>query len=232
MFEAEKIRRLREVFMETRDYGLVVNEYPRQLRYERVMARYLARRPGDYVGAFRSLPLRLRRLLVEAYTSYIFNAALSLSISDGCPLNEPSEGDLAAELDMHGNVAGRILEVTRWNIEEAERRIREGKIAVVLPTLGRRIKFPRGPRGDALRSILDEEGIDARSLCIPEMREIRTEGGYRAVTIPRLEVKAYLDGDVVIEMALVRGAYATSILRELMKQECPLAYNGITHTRH
>lgn len=233
-FESDEVRGLRAAFMDTRDYQLVLDEYPRQLRYERTMARYLAAKPGDYIGAFRSLPLRLRRLLVEAYTSYIFNVALSRSLSDGCPLTEPREGDLIAELDMYGNPAGRILEVTRWSREEAERRIREGSAAIVLPTLGRRVRFPRGPRGDALRSIVEEEGIDVRKPWPPAMHEVGRRGGYRAISIPRLEVSAGVvgDGDVEMHISLVRGSYATSVLREVMKQRCALAYNGVEHAQH
>jgi len=229
--EKPGIRELREYFMETCDYKYVVDRFPRQLRYERALARHVLERPDDFVGAFRRIPLRLRRLIVEAYSSYIFNRALSITLKENPNLYEPHIGDLAVRLDMYGYPTDKVNEVNNWNIEEVEKRIKNGEIAIAIPQPGYSSKLPRGPRGDAIKSVLDEESVELWDFRVKKIPEAGTAGSSRCIAIQQYQVKLeQIHSDSVdVMLSLPRGSYATALLRELMKNECSLAYIGVSH---
>ncbi len=231
MLEKPNHREFREHFRDFMDYKYVLDNFPPQLRYERAMARHMFEKKDDYVGALRKIPLRLRRLFVEAYSSYIFNKALSISIKDASNLNEPFIGDLAAKLDMYGYPTGQVFEVNNWNIEETQKRIKKGEAAIVMPQPGYSVKLPRGPRGDAIKSILEEEKVELRNFIIRKIPEVGTIGNYRTVAIQKciIDIEKGNDDNVNISLSLPRGSYATAFLREIMKNKCSLAYVGILH---
>ncbi len=49
--------------------------FPKDLMYERSMLDYLYKNPSDFVGAIRRLPIRLRKMFLNAYQSYLWNKA-------------------------------------------------------------------------------------------------------------------------------------------------------------
>jgi len=229
--EKPSMRELREYFMETCDYKYVVDNFPRQLRFERAMARHMLERPDDFVGAFRRIPLRLRRLIVEAYSSYIFNRALSITLRENPNLYEPYIGDLAVRLDMYGYATDKVYEVNNWNIEEVEKRIKNGEAAIAIPQPGYSSKLPRGPRGEAIKSVLDEESVELWDFRVKKIPEAGTAGSSRCIAIQQYQVKVeQIHPDSLdVTLSLPRGSYATALLRELMKNECSLAYIGVSH---
>jgi tRNA pseudouridine13 synthase len=85
--EHPESQQARKQLRETQDFQKALEEFPNQLRYERFMLRRLVEKPDDFVGAFRTLPPRLRMLFVQAYQSYLFNKSLSMRITNGLPVN-------------------------------------------------------------------------------------------------------------------------------------------------
>ena len=77
-------RQARTELQETRDFKLALEHFPKQLRYERSMLNYLAEKPDDFTGAFRTLPAKLQALFVQAYQSYLFNRFLSERVKAVC----------------------------------------------------------------------------------------------------------------------------------------------------
>jgi tRNA pseudouridine13 synthase len=73
----------RKFLEETRDYRKALELFPSRLHYERNMLDSLSKNPRDFAGALRRLPKKLRRMLVHAYQSYLFNRILSRLIADG-----------------------------------------------------------------------------------------------------------------------------------------------------
>lgn len=230
-FEPEPVRTARLAFSETGDYGEALKNFPLSLTYERRMLRRLSRLPGDYSGALRSLPLRIRRLFIDAFSSYLFNRALSLTLRDGLHLNEPCIGDLFVRIDRHHRPYGRPLQVTSANLEEVGVRLRRGEVAIVLPTPGYLSWIPRGPRGDALKNVLDQEGVSPRSFRTRLMPEVSSTGMYRPILLRplSLELERLQDSNIRLYLTLPPSSYATSLLRELMKRSCALAYIGKEH---
>jgi tRNA pseudouridine13 synthase len=230
-FEPEPVKMARQLAAEQSIPDQLLSILPRSLVYERAVARHLAERRGDYLGALRRLPLRLRRLFVEAYSSYIFNRALSLSLRDGARLNEPLVGDLAVRLDMYQRPYGRVIPVDTWNIEEVARRVARGEAAISLPHVGYLVWLPRGPRGDALRAVLEEEGVTTSSFRIRAAPELSTRGSPRPILLRPRELQLSVQGEGLVRLSffLPPSGYATSLLRELMKRRCGLAYVGVRH---
>lgn len=53
-----------------------LKEYPARLRYERSMLDYLSQHPDDFCGALRRLPVRLRKMFINAVQADIWNRAI------------------------------------------------------------------------------------------------------------------------------------------------------------
>jgi tRNA pseudouridine13 synthase len=81
--EREECQRARRYLEETRDFGGALRIYPHRLVFERMLLDALSKNPGDFVGALRRLPEKIRTLLVHAYQAYLFNKTLSAMIERG-----------------------------------------------------------------------------------------------------------------------------------------------------
>lgn len=103
-------RNAKNNFLEERNAKKSLSLYPRNLTYERLMLEHLTKNENDYIGALRKLPLRLRRLLVNAYQSFLFNEFLSERYLEQLPLNSVLEGDYVVGLDPAGLPTGRTRE--------------------------------------------------------------------------------------------------------------------------
>ena len=87
-------RQARQELQETRDFKQALENFPNQLRFERLMLNHLADNPEDFVGAFQRLPLKLQQLFVQAHQSYLFNRFLSERVKHGYSLNKAESGGL------------------------------------------------------------------------------------------------------------------------------------------
>lgn len=230
-FEPLPVRSARRFFAEKGDYREALKHFPPSLTYERRILRHLSQRADDHAGALRKLPLRIRRLFVDAYSSYLFNKALSITLRDGLRLDEPHVGDLFVRIDRHQRPYGRPLQVTSLNLEEVGVRVRKGEVAIVLPAPGYLSWIPSGPRGDALKHVLEEESVSPRSFRTKSIPEASSTGMYRPILLRPLGfvLEKLHDSSIKLSLTLPPSSYATSLLRELMKRGCALAYIGKEH---
>lgn len=226
-FEPEVIRLARKELAESRDILSTMNRFPRCLTYERNVMLYLIRNPKDYAGALRRLPLRLRRLFVEAYSSYLFNKLLSKLMD--MDLREPKPGDLVVELDMYGLQKGKPFYLSHGAVGRASELIRKGMLTLVLPVPGYRINLPRNEKATILNEVLEEEGVSLSDFSCRALPEVSMLGDYRSTTVSywAMDVVDASDGNVSLRLSLTRGSYATVILREIMKSSIALNYEGI-----
>ena len=81
-------RKARQQLQETEDFKHALENFPKQLRFERIMLSHLANNPDDFVGAFQKLPVKLQELFVQAHQSYLFNRFLSERIKLSYYLNK------------------------------------------------------------------------------------------------------------------------------------------------
>ncbi|HUK79036.1 MAG TPA: tRNA pseudouridine(13) synthase TruD [Nitrososphaerales archaeon] len=182
---------------------------------ERIVAVELVNHPGEWVKALRRVPIKLRRLYVQAYQSFIFNRTLSRGISSGEDISKMKLGDNWAEVSPDGLVTS------------APRGVRDVPTARAVPmvqVVGYAFR-DYGSRFDGcLMEVLDLEGVRPGSFYVKEMQEISAEGGFRRPHLALLEPSWRVDGTTAtMKFTLGKGQYATILLREVIKPANPAA---------
>ncbi len=202
-----------------------VAHYPRELTFEKAMLNHLVAHQGDCVGALKVLPRNLQLMFIHAYQSYLFNRILTARAVAGLPLGDPLEGDLLFPLDRHGIPdRDRPMPVEASNRDHLGGLCRQGRAFVTALVVGADPLFASGPMGEIERKVLAEEGVEPREFIIPRLPHLSTKGTRRELLIPLGDMRTEVgEGTVTLEFRLPRGAYATSLLREVMKAG-PMSY--------
>jgi tRNA pseudouridine13 synthase len=226
-------RKARTELQSTRDFKQALQNFPKQLRFERLMLSHLVEKPDDFVGAFRQLPNKLQSLFVQAYQSYLFNRFLSERVKNGFSLNKAEVGDYVVSVERSGLPMVNVAKVAdAETVAEANKLIKAGRMRVALPLIGIKQRFSQGAMGQIERRILEEEGIKAESFRVNAIPKIGGRGGLRAVVAPIKDFKLQgistcADGhgehEADLSFMLLRGSYATVLLREIMKPRNPIS---------
>ncbi|MGA2665870.1 MAG: tRNA pseudouridine(13) synthase TruD [Nitrososphaerales archaeon] len=182
---------------------------------ERFVCARLAQRPDDSLGALRRVPMVARRLFVQAYQSYVFNRTASEAAAAGLDLSRAREGDNWTTLAPDGLRSTRTHGVREPTVEGA---------VPLIQIVGYAFRDYRS-RFDAITvAILREEGVDPREFYIKEAEELSNEGGFRHAPLLAADLATEsAPGRVTLSFSLGRGEYATTLLREVLKPEDPLA---------
>lgn len=224
--EHPESREARQQLLDTQDFKEAFHYFPRYLKYERLMLAHLTKQPKDFVGAFRTLPLKLRKLFVQAYQSFLFNKFLSQRMKRGVGLNEAQAGDYVVHVDDHGLPTTKLTQATPQSFEGAEKALREGRMRVALPLIGFKQQPSEGVQGEIEREILEAEKIIPRSFYVSSMPETSAPGELRTVLAPITDLSVEEPSTdsasprkrkMKFCFALYRSAYATVLLREFMK---------------
>jgi len=231
-YEHPTSRQARQTLQDTHDFKEAQANFPRQLRFERMMLNHLADNPTDYVGAFQKLPPKLQALFVQAHQSYLFNRFLSARIQEKIPLNETVEGDYVVGVERSGLPLTTVAKVvTQQNLAEVNAQVQLGKLRVALPIFGVKQKLSQGIMGKMQEEVLTQEGISTENKHFNELSRVGGKGGLRAALSPIKDFKlqqvfANSEGtgpQAKVSFMLLRGCYATVVLRELMKPSDPVA---------
>ena len=206
----------RKNFWETEDVDRALEEFPRFLRYERTLL-YTYKKTGSWKKAFLSLPLPIMRIFIHAYQSYLFNLYLSRRIEE-LPLNEPLVGDIIVQLKGGIPYRDRTYRVTETNLNFVREKVKRGEAMVSGPLFGFAMRRANGIPGELEEEILEGEGItlDAFKKLPKPMAE---PGGRRELLIRPIGLTyGYLpETGMCFRFFLPKGVYATSVLREIMK---------------
>jgi len=230
--EHAEAREARQQLQDSMNFEEALEKFPWFLRYERSMLSYLTKNPEDFVGAFRKLPRRLRKLFVQAYQSYLFNKFLSERIRQKIPLDEPQMGDYAIWLDENGLPTDKHEQINKINIKIVKQFMKQQKMAVAIPLVGPNQQPSGGVQGEIEQAILEAEDVPVESFKIPFMPEATAEGKVRAVLNPvwnlvQEELKEDKENQrkqmLKLAFNLNRGSYATVVLREFMKPQDVIA---------
>jgi tRNA pseudouridine13 synthase len=225
-------RMAREELQSNQDFAQASRNFPKQLRFERLMLRHLVENPTDFTGAFGQLPIKLQALFVQAYQSYLFNCFLSERVLNGFSFDAAEVGDYVVSVERSGlsmTKAGRLA--TSSSLAELNGSIEAGKMRVALPLVGFRQKLSEGEMGRIEAHILEKEGVEPASFRVQEMPRISARGGVRPIVSPirgfRVHEPSQTEEDerelqVKLGFMLLRGSYATMLLRELMKPRDPI----------
>lgn len=193
--EEEEIAVARKNLLETKDFSNAIKEFPSKFRFERSIIHHLCKFPRDHIGAFQNLPKHLTYMFTHAYQSFLFNQII----------NERFERKIGFE-----KIKGDLLEDD-------------------IPTagiLGFDSKFPIGIQGEIEKEILEKENLKLENFKVKSFPELSCKGTRRKMlVIPKdLEIGLIEKDDLFegslklrISFSLDKGNYATTILRELMK---------------
>jgi len=224
--EHPESREAREQLRDTQDFEEALHCFPRHLKYERFMLGHLAKQPRDFVGAFRELPLKLRKLFVQAYQSFLYNKFLSERIRRGIPLNEAQIGDYVIKLDDHGLPTTESMQVTASSLQTIKKTSNEGKMCVAIPLVGVKQPPSQGMQGEIEQEILETENVSPGDFHISFMPEVSASGMLRAILAPAINLSVEEASEdsanpskrkTKLSFTLHRGSYATVLLREFMK---------------
>ncbi|ASJ08856.1 tRNA pseudouridine(13) synthase TruD [Thermococcus siculi] len=207
----------RKNFWETGDVDRALGEFPNFLRYERTMLhRY--KETGSWKRAFLSLPLPIMRIFIHAYQSYLFNLYISRRIEEDLPLNEALVGDIVVQVKGGIPYRDRTYRVTETNIDFVNEKIRRNQAMVSGPLFGFAMRRAKGVPGRLEEEILEEEGISLEVFKrLP--KPMAEPGGRRELLIRPLGLTyGHVPGiGMCFRFFLPKGVYATSVLREIMK---------------
>lgn len=226
LYEHPESRKARQNLQETENFKQAQENFPKQLRFERIMINHLAGNPDDFVGAFQKLPLKLQALFVQAHQSYLFNRFLSERVKHGLALNEAMEGDYMVRVERSGLPLTMVAKVvTAENLAEVNVQVKAGRLRVALPIFGVKQKLSQGFMGHIEREVLEQEGVEVENLRFNVLSRTGGKGGLRTAVTPikdfsLRDVSTNADGSGVqarVSFMLLRGSYATVVLREIMK---------------
>lgn len=227
LYEHPESQWARQELQKTRDFKQALKYFPKQLFFERLMLEHLARKPRDFVGAFRRLPARLRRLFPQGYQACLFNKFLSRRIKAGLPLSEASVGDCVLSIERSGLAMRKTHSiVSPERVTEIDKLIRTGRMRLALPLVGFKQHLSKGAQGEIEKQTLIEEGISRENFKIGAMPEISLRGGFRCALVPleNFSLEEVSEDPfnpskrkAEISFTLNRGSYATAILREFVK---------------
>ncbi|WP_297522823.1 tRNA pseudouridine(13) synthase TruD [Thermococcus sp.] len=207
----------RRRFSETGDVELALHEFPGFLRYERTMLQ-VYKRTGSWKRAFLALPMPILRIFIHSYQSYLFNLYLSRRIEEGLPINEALVGDIVVQVKGGLPYRDRTYRVTETNVGFVNEKIRKSQAMVSGPLFGFAMRRARGIPGRLEKEILEGEKISLEAFKrLP--KPMAEPGGRRELLIKPIGLTyCYIPGTgMCFRFFLPKGVYATSLLREIMK---------------
>ncbi len=198
--EKEDIKNARINLAKTLDYKQALKEFPRECRTELAIINQLVRNENDFIGALNALPKKTRYLFVHAYQSYLFNKILEKRI------------------ELFGEKALQKVDEEECNEE-----------GIPLGALfGFESEFTKGRIGEIEKKLFEEEDISFEDFKIRAQSELSSKGSKKEIVLfpknfllKRIFDDEYNEGKkaVEIEFFLSKGNYATTILKELIKEE-------------
>lgn len=223
-FEAEDATIARKKIAKTHDFNQGFQQFPKRLRFEKILMQHLTEQPDDYTGALKRLPGNLLTMFVYAFQSYLFNRMLSQRIKKKIPLNKAVEGDIILPV-THKEVSIDPISVSLTNIDKVNEQIKKGKAVVSCVLPGSETKYAEGVMGQIQRKIIEDEQVDIRDFIIPEVPTASSYGTHRPLLSPLHDLSTALNHDeyyenyqkVTLSFSLRKGSYATTLLREIMK---------------
>ena len=154
----------------------------------------------------------LRRLCVSAYQSLLFNRVLAERVAEGL-FERAIDGDLMKKLDTGGLFTSR-------NPDEDTPRLKRFDIAPTGPIFGHKMMRPESSAWERESRVLAAEGLDLAAFA--HLRA-DAEGSRRPLRIPiEVAVSSEDPGTLLLDFALPKGAFATALLREVMKDAVAL----------
>ncbi|MBJ6752499.1 tRNA pseudouridine(13) synthase TruD [Geomonas sp. Red421] len=182
--------------------------FPGHFRTERELLGRLQQRPDAYEKAFHAVQPRMKRLYLSAFQSSLFDLVLEQRMER---LDQVEEGDIAFK---HDNGACFLVQ----DAAAEAPRVQAFEISATGPMFGCTMMEAKGAQGELEAGILAAEGLVPESFNLSG--GLRMEGERRPLRVPLSAASVRQDGsDLLFDFSLPRGAYATCVLSEVMKDQ-------------
>lgn len=182
--------------------------FPGHCRTERDILHRLAKRPDAWEKALHAVHPRLKKLYLSACQSALFDRLLEERLDT---FDRVMAGDLAFK---HENGACFLVTDAAAEAPRAE----TFEISPTGPMFGFRMRLPEGEPRAMEEALLTAEGLTLESFNLPG--GLAMDGERRPLRVPLGEPHAEMDGEgLLLAFSLPRGAYATSVLREITKAD-------------
>jgi tRNA pseudouridine13 synthase len=223
--------KLRDELEQTKDFSKALKTYPDKLNFEKAILNRLVVDPSDYIGALQQLPKNLLMMFVNAYQSYLFNKMLSERIRRKLSIHQALLGDIVLPM-RNKSIHDEYIVVSKSNNDKVNKQLEKKKAFVSSILVGSKPVFAQGEMGEIEHHVFDSEHIDHRDFIIPEIPFLSSSGTRRALFAPIDTLKYTFSEDtynpgkqgVNLEFDLLKGCYATSFLREIMKSKESIDY--------
>ncbi|MCQ2085990.1 MAG: tRNA pseudouridine(13) synthase TruD [archaeon] len=203
------------------NYMSVIDEMPKTMGFEKIIAEHLAKKPEDYVGAIAKMPSNLQMMFVHAYQSYLFNLMLSERMEHNIPLNDPIEGDTVLPLDENGcPMHENPILTTSKNIDLVKHQIYNRRACIAITVFGANSVFAEGEMGEVEKKIIEQQKITRDDFITTGLPHCTSKGSKREIICPIWNFESKInDEGYNVKFSLPKGNYATCLMREFMKSE-------------
>jgi tRNA pseudouridine13 synthase len=196
----------------------IIEEFPKDLRYEREMLRQLIKHPGDFKRAFSKVRSRVLTIFTHSFQSYLFNRLISMRAKEGLDLEIPEPGDFLIQLDSPHSGRDSWSYVTEATLEARIEEVRSGKYGLAAPLLGYATKMPPSKQTEMVKFLLEEESVSLQDFRNKEHKALDSGGGFHLVSIRPMNLHSECSEEGLnLSFSLRKGSYATVVLREVMK---------------
>jgi len=203
--DEEQVSLARRLF-EAGDRAASLNAWPDNQSHEYQLLRQLAH--GDSQEAvYHRISRTMRRLYVAAYQSYLFNLLLAERLHR---FDQLEEGDLAVKHDNGAYFA--VLDVA-----EEQPRVDRLEISPSAPLYGYKVRLAGGAPGRQERALIESQDIEPDDWRVGG--GVRMKGERRPLRAPLANASVIWDDGLLLRFELPKGAYATNVLREIMKDQ-------------
>lgn len=205
------VKKARELFARG-EYEASARAWPGSFRDPIRLAHAMAKKKGDARRALFAVDRRMQQFFVSAWQSWLFNAVLARRLDT---FDRVLAGDLAWK-----HPGGAVFRVVDASAEAP--RAERFEISPTGPLFGPRMTEPTDEPARIEEEALAEAGV-AREL-FDRKGPLQPAGGRRPLRFRLTELVTRVDRDdsgdfVELAFALDSGAYATAVLRELLKDE-------------
>lgn len=209
--ESQHNKEIREMCKDDSNFEHVLKVIPNKMDLERILVEELVK-SNDPIKAIRRLPITIRRLLVQAYQSYIFNRTLSVAIKEEYEIALPKQNDVCFSfMDNSINMAC----MNRFDVDTKNLQL------PAIPLAG--YAFRDDNRFSAIvKKVMEEESVSMKDFYIKDLQEVSADGGFRQASMLCREFSYSLNDSLETKFVLNKGSYATILLRELMKPNDPI----------
>jgi tRNA pseudouridine13 synthase len=201
--EAAPAQAARQLIDEGR-WAEALSQWPNSLSDERRVLAAIVRSGGQIDTSFRALDKRSKSFFVSAFQSQLFNELLTGRLDN---LHQLQVGDVAY---IHGKGAAFIVE----DVAVEQPRADCFDISPSGPLFGPKVLMAEGNPGQQERVILAKRDLSKDDFKVPGLK---IRGGRRPYRFKLKDAKIWWDDGLMAAFELPPGAYATTVMAEIMK---------------